>query len=126
MEIAAYVKRKCLELGIQPKQKKKLDKPYNPKRTTGKRRGTVTKWKPNKVLTENQFAGLYAAHSKRFNLEWDDYNSTGTNYPNVQYIYSKDGRGLKPNEKLGVYFIEATKQQEAKAQKLFKKFAKKK
>ena len=105
---------------------KSTRKPYNPKRTTGKRRGTVTKWKPNKVLTENQWAGLYAEHSKRFNLTGDDYNSTGTNYPNVQYIYSKDGRGLKPKEKFGVYFIESTRQQEAKAQKLFKKFAKKK
>ena len=105
---------------------KSTRKPYNPKRTTGKRRGTVTKWKPNKVLTENQFAELFAAHEKRFNLYGDDYNSTGTNYPNVQYIYSKDGRGLKPKDKFGVYFMTMSRQQEAQAEKLFKKFAKKK
>ena len=73
-----------------------------------KKSHNINKWKPKyaKVLNEDKLNELVSQHSKKFNLNIvDDYNSTSTQYHNVEYIYSKEGRGLKPNEKLGVYVL---------------------
>jgi hypothetical protein len=74
---------------------KKFHKDWKKRHTGGQK---FTKFQPQGILKQSEFNKLWEQHAKKFKLEHDDYNSSTTNFPNVQKIYSKDGRGLKPRD----------------------------
>lgn len=75
---------------------KKFHKDWKKRHTGGQK---FTKFQPQGIVKQAEFTKLFNQHAKKFKLEHDDYNSMSTNFGNVQKIYSKDGRGLKPRDR---------------------------